>query len=221
MKNTFEAHGASTHRLAALVLASFLAIALALTGCPAASEDGGQTPTAADYDIGNLTQYAGDVTAVTVTAKTGKSKGSVTVFYAGSTTLPQAEGTYAVTFDVAAAPGWKAAKGLSAGTLTVNAAGTVKIALSWDDEHEELAATAHGTRDNSGAFTVDSGNTITFTVENFSSLDDCGWFLNGTNTGTNSETYTFNEKGMGKHTVGLLVEKDGKWYSTNFDIIVQ
>jgi hypothetical protein len=76
-------------------------------------------PTPADYDIGNLDQDAGFVTAVTITPKAGKSSGMVTVLYNGSTTIPQSAGTYTVTFNVAAAYGWKAANGLSAGTLTV------------------------------------------------------------------------------------------------------
>ena len=81
---------------------------------------GGKTPTAADYEIGNLTQTVGSITAVTVTPKSGKSTGAVTIYYNGSTTLPSAAGTYAVTFNVAAAKGWNAIKGLSAGTLSVS-----------------------------------------------------------------------------------------------------
>jgi len=83
-----------------------------------------QTPVASDYDIGNLTQTAGSVTAVTITPKSGKSNGAITIKYAGSATLPQTTGTYAVTFDVAAASGWNAVTGLSAGTLTVTSGGT-------------------------------------------------------------------------------------------------
>jgi len=94
-----------------------------------------KTPVAADYDIGNLAQTVGSVTAVTVTAKQGKSGGGITIYYAGasgtaytkSATLPTAAGTYAVTFDVAAAAGWNAATGLSAGNLVI---GTAAQALS-------------------------------------------------------------------------------------------
>jgi len=82
-----------------------------------------QTPVASDYDIANLTQTAGSVTAVTITPKAGKSSGAITIKYAGSTTIPQTAGTYAVTFDVAAASGWNAATGLSAGTLTITLSG--------------------------------------------------------------------------------------------------
>jgi hypothetical protein len=89
-----------------------------------------KTPVPGDYTIGNLNQTAGSVTAVTVTAKSGKSPGTVTIYYEGTdtttyaknTSVPTAAGTYAVTFDVAAANGWYAVNGLSAGTLTINAA---------------------------------------------------------------------------------------------------
>jgi len=84
-----------------------------------AAIQGNRTPTAADYDIGNLTQTAGSVTAVTVTPKEGKSTGAVTIFYNGSTTLPTTVGTYAVTFNVAAVTNWNPATGLSAGNLDI------------------------------------------------------------------------------------------------------
>jgi len=109
-------------------------VGLAMAGCkdPTGGSDdddlGNKTPVAADYIIDNLIQTTGNVTAVTVTAKAGKSPGTVTVYYEGtgdttyakSTTVPGAEGTYAVTFNVAAAAGWNAANGLSAGTLTIS-----------------------------------------------------------------------------------------------------
>jgi hypothetical protein len=86
-----------------------------------------QTPVPGDYDIGNLTQMANNITAVTITPKSGKSAGARTIYYAGtgsttytkSQTLPTAAGTYSVTFDVAAATGWNAASDLLAGVLTI------------------------------------------------------------------------------------------------------
>jgi hypothetical protein len=101
-----------------------------------------------DYEVGNLTQFVGSVTAVTVTAREGKSPGAVTVYYEGtggtayvkSTSVPTAAGTYAVTFDVAAATGWKAAAGLAAGTLTIDTL-TYGISLSKTGTHTfDLAA---------------------------------------------------------------------------------
>lgn len=79
-----------------------------------------QTPVASDYDIGNLTQLVGNITPVTITPKAGKSTGTITIFYNGSTNLPAAIGTYAVTFNVAAATGWNAASGLAGGTLLID-----------------------------------------------------------------------------------------------------
>jgi len=81
-----------------------------------------RTPVASHYTFGNISQSAGIVTAVTITPNAGASPGAVqNIRYAGSTTPPQAAGTYAVTFDVAAATaqGWNGAAGLSAGNLTV------------------------------------------------------------------------------------------------------
>jgi len=43
-----------------------------------------ETPTAADFDISNLSQIAGSVSAVTITPKQGKSGGVITIYYAGT-----------------------------------------------------------------------------------------------------------------------------------------
>jgi len=81
-----------------------------------------QTPVVGDYTFGNFNQIAGNVTAVTITAKSGKSPGVVqNIRYNNSALIPQTENWYGVTFDVPAAPGWNAASGLYAGTLTVRA----------------------------------------------------------------------------------------------------
>jgi gas vesicle protein len=120
-----------------------LVAVIIFTACDNATTSSGsvnQTPTAADYNIGNLTKTAGSATAVTVTAKAGKSPGTVTVWYTGtgsttyakSTSVPTAAGTYAVTFDVAAASGWNAASGLSAGTLTINGQNQTPTAADYD-----------------------------------------------------------------------------------------
>ena len=81
---------------------------------------GNQTPVASDYTFGNLNQTANSVTAVTITANSGKSPGLIiNIYYNGNTGIPQTNGAYAVTFDVAASNGWNAASGLSAGNLIV------------------------------------------------------------------------------------------------------
>jgi len=79
------------------------------------------TPVAADFNItgtGTFT-YDGSVKTVTITPKEGKSNGTITVKYNGSTTAPSTLGTYTVTFDVAAVTGFNAVSGLSAGTLII------------------------------------------------------------------------------------------------------
>jgi len=90
-----------------------------------------QTPTISDFEIsGNGTvTYDGAPKAVTVTPKDGKSNGTVTYHYKGTsgtsyddTTAPTDVGTYTVTFDVADTTGWDAVTGLPAGTLTIQKA---------------------------------------------------------------------------------------------------
>jgi hypothetical protein len=115
-------------QVTALLLAAVFA--MVVTACPEGGIGGTEkkTPTAADYDIGNLNQTEGSVTAVTITRKDNtKSAGGITIHYEGiegknynkSQTLPTEAGSYAVTFDVEAADGWNEAKGLSAGTLVI------------------------------------------------------------------------------------------------------
>jgi len=65
-------------------------------------------------------QIAGNVSPVTIIPKSGKSSGTITIFYNGSTTIPQSFGTYIVTFNVAASTGWNAVTGLHGGILTIN-----------------------------------------------------------------------------------------------------
>jgi hypothetical protein len=85
-------------------------------------------PTADNFAVTGLTQVADEVVAVSITPKPGMTDGAITIWYEGtdgttyerSQTIPQAEGKYSVTFDVAAADGFTAATGLVAGTLVVN-----------------------------------------------------------------------------------------------------
>jgi len=116
----------SVLQLAALLLAAAFAISVA--ACQpdevGGTEDTNQTPTHADYDIDPLNQIEGSVTDVIITPKPGKSSGTVTVWYASASyarnqTVPSTAGIYAVTFDVAAVPGWNAVNGLSAGNLVI------------------------------------------------------------------------------------------------------
>jgi len=82
-----------------------------------------QNPVASDFIVGNLTQTAGSVTAVTITPQTGKSTGTITIFYNGSETLPTTAGSYTVTFNIVEAEGWNAANGLNGGTLIITNTG--------------------------------------------------------------------------------------------------
>jgi hypothetical protein len=89
------------------------------------------TPEATDFTVTGLTQTEGEVVAPTITAKTGigfttatatniQYEGTGDTTYTKSSTAPQVEGTYKVTFDVAAVGTlFTAASDLVAGTLTV------------------------------------------------------------------------------------------------------
>jgi hypothetical protein len=115
---------------------------------------GQPTPIASDYTFGNLHQTAGSVTAVTITAKEGRSSGIVNnIRYAGNAEIPQTAGTYAVTFDVAAATGWNGATGLSAGNLEVTPIFTdIPAFKAWlDAQPPNNAATAYSVRLNVSA----------------------------------------------------------------------
>ena len=97
------------------ILAIVLVIGLGITACgDSGGGDGGggdpNTPTVADFniiDIGIVT-HDGNPKTVTITPKAGKSTGTITVYYNGSTVVPSDVGTYTVTFNVAAAEGWNA-----------------------------------------------------------------------------------------------------------------
>jgi hypothetical protein len=108
-------------------LVFLMIIALVFTGCKEPEskpekepEIDNLNPVVSDFIIGNLTQTVGNITPVTVKPKVGKSTGTITIFYNGSTILPTEVGTYTVNFNVAAVSGWNAVNGLSAGILTVD-----------------------------------------------------------------------------------------------------
>jgi len=86
-------------------------------------------PTEADFNISGHSAIAdGSPKEVSITPKADKSQGSITIYYEGtdstvytkSTVAPSEAGSYTVTFDVAAALGFNAAEGLSAGTLVIS-----------------------------------------------------------------------------------------------------
>ena len=140
-----------------------------------------QNPVAADYTFGNLTQTAGSVTAVTITAMADKSPGAVSnIRYNNATTIPQTAGSYPVTFDVAAATGWNAASGLSAGNLVVNAGNQTPVATDY---------TISGT----GTFTYNgSARAVTVTAQSGKSPGaiTISYGTSGATAPTNAGTYT-------------------------------
>jgi hypothetical protein len=129
-----------------------------------------QTPTAADFEIGNLSQTAGSVTAVTIAPKAGKSEGQITIYYNGAATIPQTAGTYTVTFDIAAALGWNAVTGLSAGTLEIAARTVTSI---------EITANPKRTTYNLNEDLDTTGMVVTATFNDNSTQEVTGYDISG------------------------------------------
>ena len=99
-------------------------------------------PTESDFNISGLSAiYDGEPKAVSITPKTGKSQGAITIYYEGidgtsyakSTSAPSDGGKYAVTFDVAVSEGFNAASGLNAGTLEITIIADPFILVDFED----------------------------------------------------------------------------------------
>jgi hypothetical protein len=74
-----------------------------------------------DYDVSDWVRvYNGSPQTVSVTPNPGI--GAVTVYYGGSATAPTNVGTYEISVDIAASPGYRAVTGLVLGDLVINKA---------------------------------------------------------------------------------------------------
>jgi hypothetical protein len=187
---------------------------------------GNQTPTAADYNIGNLTQTFGSVTAVTITPKEGKSTGAVTIFYNGLTTLPTAVGTYIVTFNIAASDSWNAVSGLSAGTLTIN--GNHGISLSQTDTYTFAARDSDYTTQDILTITVtNTGNqptgalTVALSGNNASSFTLSKTTINSITATNGTDTFTIRPKiglSVGSYTAIVTVSGGANITSNSFAV---
>jgi len=114
-----------------IVGAIALLLVFGFTGCD--DTDGNTNynlnPVKEDFIVSdNIVQTVGNTSPISVTAKEGKTAGEITVYYEGmngtvyvkNTENPETAGVYRVTFDVAPAEGWNAAKGLAAEVLTIS-----------------------------------------------------------------------------------------------------
>jgi len=156
-----------------------------------------QNPLASDFIIGNLNQTVGNVTAVTITPKAGKTNGTITVLYNGSTALPSTAGTYTVTFNVAASTGWNAVNGLAGGTLTVASLSTIIINLVDMNEWDLAQQTAQVQPNTNRLFSV-TGNYSTYK-----------WYLDGVLV-SSSSTYTFNQPVNTYQLVVVVTNSNGE-----------
>jgi len=182
-----------------------------------------QTPVAGDYTIGNLTQTAGNVTAVTITANADKSPGAISnIQYDGSVTVPQAVGSYSVTFDVAAATGWNAASGLSAGTLTVNIAGgelDITVAIDVSELLDKAPNFDSNITLSRSGIAADQKKNVVVT----GTYDSISWEIIGMSGSVTGSVATINldatderYNSLGWHTVIVKVTVGGKLYQNSF-----
>jgi len=152
------------------------------------------TLTAADFTITNLMQAAGEVTAVSIVpSNSAITVGAITIYYNGSTTIPQVEGEYAITFDVAASPGYTALTGLAGGTLKVVAEVASAVEITVGGVAEEIDVT--GVSGNVEYLGDGSG----YTFERTSAWEAAyAWFKLdlGAKSMAQFEEFTFNYKGI-------------------------
>jgi len=88
-----------------------------------------------------------------------------------------------------------------------------RIEYYWVNEHDDLATTS------GYAVTVMPDTTLYITAQG-TGYSGHKWYLNGVDTGESGNSYTFSSTAAGKHTVSLLVEKNGRLYNTNIVIMV-
>jgi len=141
-------------------------------------------------------------TTFTVAPNTGLAAG----LYTATVTVSGGNGITAQTFDV---------------SFTVNAppSGTADIvSYYWVNEQDELAATTDSLSLSRGA---EASLTITASGGGYSS--QC-WYVNGTeqSAANNQTAFIFSSAGKpnGNYIVGLMVEKDGGYYSVNIIVTV-
>ena len=213
------------------LVALIVCIAACGSDSPTSPGPGGNTaltPLAGDYTIGELDQeYDGNEKLVTVTANSGKSPGAITVWYEGtggtvylkSTTPPSGAGTYAITFDVAAAEGWNAADGLAAGTLTVSLPASGAVMITFSEFGDEVIDYS----DDIDTY-VRLGDPFTVVVEG--EYDNYVWFFNdyriNEDEGINSVVVYpwLYDNTPGTYYLAIIVEKDGVPYSKELTIRV-
>jgi len=104
--------------------------------------------------------------------------------------------------------------------------GAVTFAYYWVNERDVIAtasgaATAGGSSGN--AFTLPRGDSLTITA-NGSGYTNQRWFIDGVEDSAQAgnAAYVFSSAGKApkRYTVGLIVEKDGKYYNVNFTVTV-
>jgi hypothetical protein len=176
-------------------------------------------PVAGDFNISNLFQTVGNVTAVTVTPKPGKSTGAITVFYNGSTALPTVAGTYTITFNVSAVTGWNAVTGLNGGILTINAANQNPAEATFPITFAQIDAAGNLMVDLVISLSGNNGHkTVTLEVENPNQYSSIEWHIPAVNIIVSGASFTMDTASspydsIGEYYLTLEVWKDGIPYN--------
>jgi transcription elongation GreA/GreB family factor len=149
------------------------------------SEPVDTNPRAEDFTFKKLLQPAATTTDVLIEPKSGKSTGTITIYYEGtgtttyakSTTHPTAAGTYKVTFDVAAQGAWEAATGLYAGSLKI-VTGDVNIVENASDLAAFLETKSENTSTAPYLIAINVNNEEDFrTINNALSMNGSGKYV--------------------------------------------
>jgi len=139
---------------------------------------------AADFNIsgtGSFT-YDGSAKTVSISPKENVSPGQITVFYNGTDTLPVNVGTYAVTFNVAAAPGFNAMT-IRAGTITITRANGAAVSAPTG------TSSVTGTSITINSVTAPAnGQTVEYARNTTNSAPSSGWQTDTTFSGLNAGT---------------------------------
>jgi len=173
-------------------------------------------PIADDFTVSGTGtfSYNGVAKVVTVTAKSGKTTGTVIVKYNGSTAAPVNAGTYTVTFDVAADTNYNAVNSLSAGTLTINP-------TAFSGSLITFTQIAEGAPSLGGPIIIHHSSTngqtaYTFILDNPDQYSSIAWYVY--NVSGSGGTFTLNSSNIaynmiGTHVLTLEVVKGGLLYT--------
>jgi len=154
--------------------------------------------------------YSGSDHAPTVTVKDGEFLLTLNTHYVVTYSNNLNAGTATVT--ITGIGNYAGSSGIRTFTI-LQPVSSDRFEYFWVNEHGDLVTTSNG------ATLVTPGNTLTITASG-TGYTVKQWHLNGVNTGQSGNSYNFSSSVLGRHTIGLFVEKDDKIYNSNIVIKV-